>query len=123
MSAEYAETVSIGKDGTLYLPDSQGRIWTAQNGGQGKLQELAYVGGKPLGGHVYPNGDAIFCDAVKVTSNASDAAFSILCHSCLLESTRWSTWRLHLLHSEVSVPAAIVVSTSRVLNTCKGHNT
>lgn len=65
----HAETVSIGRDGTLYLPDSQGRIWTAQNS-EGKLRELAYVGGKPLGGHVYPNGDVIFCDAVKVNSNA-----------------------------------------------------
>ena len=67
---DHAETVSIGKDGTLYLPDSQGRIWTAENG-EGKLRELAYVGGKPLGGHVYPDGDVIFCDAVKVNSNAS----------------------------------------------------
>lgn len=67
---DHAETVSIGKDGTLYLPDSQGRIWTAQNS-EGKLREIAYVGGKPLGGYVYPNGDVIFCDAVKVNSNAS----------------------------------------------------
>lgn len=63
---DYPETVSIGKDGTLYLPDSLGRIWTSQNAGEGKLQELAYAGGKPLGGFVYPNGDAIFADAIKV---------------------------------------------------------
>ena len=58
--------MSIGKDGTLYLPDSHGRIWTSKNAGEGKLEELAYIGGKPLGGYVYPNGDALFADAVKV---------------------------------------------------------
>ena len=63
-----AETVSIGHDGTLYLPDKFGRIWTSANGGQGQLQELGYAGGRPLGGYVYGNGDAIFCDAIKVHS-------------------------------------------------------
>lgn len=62
----HAETVSISKDGTLYLPDKLGRIWTSKDGGKGKLEELGYAGGRPLGGHVYPNGDAIFCDMVKV---------------------------------------------------------
>ncbi|KAL3133309.1 hypothetical protein ABBQ38_007188 [Trebouxia sp. C0009 RCD-2024] len=75
-----AETVSIGKDGTLYLPDSLGRIWTSQNAGEGKLRELAYAGGKPLGGFVYPNGDAVFADAVKglILVNATSGLTTIL---------------------------------------------
>ena len=48
------------------MPDSQGRIWTAKDCGKGNLRELGYAGGRPLGGHVYPNGDVIFADAVKV---------------------------------------------------------
>ena len=63
---DYAETVSVGHDGKLYMPDSLGRIWTSRDAGEGELQELAYAGGKPLGGYVYPNGDAVFADAVKV---------------------------------------------------------
>ena len=62
----FAETVSISPDGVLYMPDNLGRVWTSAEGGAGPLQELAYTGGKPLGGYVYPSGDAIFCDALKV---------------------------------------------------------
>ena len=106
--------MSIGKDGTLYLPDSQGRIWTAQNGGQGKLQEVAYVGGKPLGGHVYPNGDAIFCDAVKVSRNA---------RQCHIQHTPVTTVcsSLHTgQHGGFPCCTAIVIAgKARMLNTCK----
>lgn len=68
------ETVSIGHDGTLYLPDKFGRIWTSTNGGQGQLEELGYAGGRPLGGYVYGNGDAIFCDAIKGLVSVSKAS-------------------------------------------------
>ena len=68
----HAETVSISKDGTLYLPDKHGRIWTSAEGGKGEPKELGYAGGRPLGGHVYPNGDAIFCDMVQVCKSMTD---------------------------------------------------
>lgn len=60
--------MSVSSDGVLYLPDRFGRIYTSTGGGTGPLQELAYAGGRPLGGHVYRDGNAIFCDALKVRS-------------------------------------------------------
>lgn len=64
------------------MPDALGRIWTSTHGGKGELQELGYAGGRPLGGYVYPNGDAIFCDMVKVRNCiASCSPETALCHA------------------------------------------
>ncbi|KAA6420084.1 hypothetical protein WJX79_007601 [Trebouxia sp. C0005] len=84
------ETVSISQEGTLYLPDKLGQIWTSKDGGRGKLEQLGYAGGRPLGGHVYANGDAIFCDMIKglVRVNGTSGLTTILAKRVSLTASK-----------------------------------
>jgi hypothetical protein len=67
----FAESVTMGPNGTFVMLDKYGHVYEANEDGQGDLvlneTPVAYLGtGRPLGARFDAEGNLIVCDAFKV---------------------------------------------------------